>query len=112
MGYTSPMKSCLAIGALVIGLIIAGVIGWALTAGGYRLSEDPELEMAGAWARAFRDDAPPELSREIGKACTEEIGRSPWTRDGSLALFNCIRRKGEAAGYSYTFDEEPAAPAA
>ena len=102
------MKSCLGIAALAIGLVITGIIGWALTAGGYRLAEDPELEMAGAWARAFREDAPRELSREIGRACQEEIDRNPWTRDGSLALFTCIRRKGEAAGYSYTFDEEPA----
>ena len=105
------MKSCLALGALAIGLVIAGIIGWALTAGGYSLSEDPELETAGAWARAFRDDAPKELSREIGRACASEIDRSPWTRDGSLALFTCIRRKGEEAGYSYEFDEAPGAPA-
>ena len=102
------MKSCFAIGALVIGLVITGIIGWALTAGGYSLSEDPELELAGAWARAFKADAPPELSRTISRACKEEIGRSPWTRDGALALFTCIRRKGEEAGYSYTFDEESA----
>ena len=69
--------------------------------------------MAGAWARAFKAEAPPELSREIGRACAAEIGRNPWTRDGSLALFNCIRRKGEEAGYAYTFDAEPpTAPAA
>ena len=104
------MRSCLAIGALVIGLVITGIIGWALTAGGYSLSEDPELEMAGAWARAFKADAPPELSRTISRACAAEIGRSPWTRDGSLALFTCIRRKGEEAGYTYEFDEEPAVP--
>jgi len=106
------MKSCFALGALAIGLVIAGIIGWALTAGGYSLRDDPELEMAGAWARAFRADAPPELSRKIGRDCEREIGRSPWTRDGSLALFTCIRRKGEEAGYSYQFDEEPTAPAA
>ena len=105
MCYLAHMRSCLAIVSLVIGLVIAGIIGWALTAGGYKLAEDPELEMAGAWTRAFREDAPKELSREIGRACAAEIGRSPWTRDGSLALFTCIRRKGEEAGYSYTFDE-------
>ena len=55
---------------------------------------------------------PPELSRKIGRDCERQIGRSPWTRDGSLALFTCIRRRGEEAGYSYEFDEEPTAPAA
>ena len=63
--------------------------------------------MAGAWARAFRADAPPELSRKIGRDCEREIGRSPWTRDGSLALFTCIRRKGEEAGYSYNSTRSP-----
>jgi len=31
----------------------------------------------------------------------QEIGRSPWTRDGAMALFTCIRTKAEAQGYYY-----------
>jgi len=43
------MKSCLGIGALAIGLVIAGIIGWALTAGGYSLREKrPHAAMPGA----------------------------------------------------------------
>ena len=77
----------------------AALIAVALaTAGcGFSLGEDPELEDAAAWAREFKA-AHPELAREIGPRCGKEIGRSPWTRDGSLALFNCIRAKAEERG--------------
>ena len=81
---------------LFVGLLFAGAIGWAVTLGGYSL-DDPAIEAQGAWTRAFRQDNP-ELSREIGRQCKDEIGRSPWTRDGSLALFQCIRAKAEAQG--------------
>ena len=90
---------------MIAGLLFAGLIGWAVTIGGYSL-EDPELEAEGAWVRAFKQDAPPELAREIGQQCKREIGRSPWTRDGASALFRCIRTKGEARGYFYEWDPE------
>lgn len=95
---------------MIAGLLFAGLIGWAVTIGGYS-PDDTELEREGAWTRAFRQDAPPELSREIGQQCKREIGRSPWTRDGASALFRCVRTKAEAQGYYYEFDEEPADPA-
>ena len=93
-----------ALGTLLTLLFAAG-IGWAVTLGGYSL-EDPELEAQGAWTRAFKQDAPPELSRQIAQQCKQEIGRSPWTRDGAMALFTCIRTKAEAQGYHYESDEE------
>ena len=89
----------------IVGLLFAGTIGWAVTLGGYSL-DDPELEAQGAWVRAFKHDASPELTREIGQQCKEEIGRSPWTRDGAMALFTCIRTRAEAQGYYYEWDEE------
>lgn len=93
----------------ILSLLFAGLIGWAVTAGGYSL-DDPEIEAEGAWVRAFKQDAPPELAREIGQECKQEIGRSPWTRDGAMALFKCIRAKAEAQGYDYEWDdEEPSA---
>jgi hypothetical protein len=68
------------------------------TAGcGFSLGEDPELEDALEWSRDFKARNP-ELARELGQQCKTEIGRSPWTRDGSLALFRCIRAKAEARG--------------
>ena len=86
------------LGALLILLFVAGLV-WAVTLGGYSL-EDPELEYQGAWTRSFRQDNP-ELARAIGQQCKQEIGRSPWTRDGAMALFTCIRTKAEAQGYFY-----------
>jgi hypothetical protein len=83
----------------IAGLLFAALIGWAVTLGGYSL-DDPEIEAEGAWVRAFKQDHP-DLAREIGPQCRQEIGRSPWTRDGALALFRCIREKGEARGYYY-----------
>lgn len=80
-------------------LIFIAALGWAVTLGGYSL-DDPELEYQGAWTRSFRQDNP-ELAREIGRQCKGEIGRSPWTRDGAMALFTCIRTKAEAQGYYY-----------
>ena len=64
----------------------------ALPGCGFRMGEDPELEEAMEFARWFKAEHP-ELREEIGQQCKREIGRSPWTRDGSLALFNCIRAK-------------------
>ena len=96
------------LGARLTLLFTAGV-GWAVTLGGYSI-DDTELEAQGAWTRAFRQDAPPELSRQIAQQCKQEIGRSPWTRDGAMALFTCIRTKAEAQGYHYEWDdEEPSA---
>jgi hypothetical protein len=86
------------LGALLSLLFVAG-LAWAVTLGGYSL-EDPELEYQGAWTRSFRQDNP-ELARAIGQQCKQEIGRSPWTRDGAMALFTCIRTKAEAQGYFY-----------
>lgn len=87
-----------ALGAVASLLVLAG-FGWAVTLGGYSL-DDPEIEAAGAWTRSFRQDRP-ELARAIGRQCRQEIGRSPWTRDGAMALFRCIRAKGEERGYYY-----------
>ena len=89
---------------LVLGLLFAGLIGWAVTLGGYSL-DDPAIEAEGAWVRAFKQDNP-ELARKFGPECKREIGRSPWTRDGAMALFQCIRAKAEAEGYHYEWDEE------
>ena len=88
----------------VLGLAFAALIGWAVTLGGYSL-EDPEIVAQMAWVQAFKEEAP-ELAREIGPQCGREIGRSPWTRDGAMALFTCIRSKAEAQGYHYEWDEE------
>ena len=66
----------------IAGLLFAALIGWAVTLGGYSL-DDPALEREGAWTRAFRQEAPPELSREIGQQCKQEIGRSPRCSPGS-----------------------------
>ena len=72
-------------------------LAFLLAAGcGFRL-EDPELEDALEWAHRFNAEHP-ELREEIGQQCKKEIGRSPWTRDGSLALFGCIRRQAELRG--------------
>ena len=95
-----------ALGAFA-GLAFAAFVGWAVTLGGYSL-EDPEIEMEMAWVGAFKQDAP-ELARRIGPECKREIGRSPWTRDGAMALFRCIRAKAEAQGYHYEFEEPPSA---
>jgi len=69
----------------------------ALSACGFRMDEDPELEEAMEFARWFKAEHP-ELREEIGQRCKKEIGQSPWTRDGSLALFNCIRAKAQERG--------------
>jgi hypothetical protein len=76
--------------AIMLALVLSGC--------GFR-SEDPELEEELAWSRDFKADHP-ELVHELGQACKKEIGQSPWTRDGSLALFKCIRRKAGEKGYS------------
>ena len=83
----------------LLGLLFLGGLAWAVTLGGYSL-DDPEIEAERAWAQGFKQDHP-ELAREIGQQCKQEIGRSPWTRDGAMALFQCIRAKGEARGYFY-----------
>ena len=89
-------------------LAFAALIGWAVTLGGYKLP-DPEIEAEMGWVQALKEDHP-ELAREIGPQCGREIGRSPWTRDGAMALFRCIRAKAEARGiYYYWDDEEPPA---
>ena len=87
------------------GLLVAAGLGWAVTLGGYSL-DDPEIELEGAWVREFKRDQP-DLAREIGPQCRQEIDRSPWTRDGAMALFRCIRAKGEARGFYYEFEPEP-----
>ena len=87
-----------ALGSLASIVLTAG-LAWALTLGGYSLN-DPEIEEERAWVQGFRHDQP-EAAREIGQQCKHEIGRSPWTRDGAMALFRCIRAKGEANGYFY-----------
>ena len=97
------MSKFLKIGCALPVLAFLALLGWAVTIGGYSLN-DPEIEEQGAWTRAFREDAPPELSRRIGRECKEEIARSPWTRDGAMALFTCIRRKAEAEGYTYEWE--------
>ena len=84
--YETPMRT---VALLAIALVTAGC--------GFGLGEDPELEDAAAWAREFKA-ANPEAAREIGPQCGKEIGRSPWTRDGSLALFDCIRAKAVERG--------------
>ena len=92
-----------------VGLGVGGIALAGVAFGGYRL-EDPELEMEIAWVRAFKMDAP-DLSKQIARGCRDEIGRSPWTRDGAFALFSCIREEAEERGYYYYWDEEPAAAA-
>ena len=78
-------------------LIAALGLAATLSACGFRMGEDPELEEAMEFARWFKAEHP-ELREEIGQQCKKEIGRSPWTRDGSLALFNCIRAKAAERG--------------
>ena len=77
--------------------LIAAAAAATLSACGFRMGEDPELEEAMEFARWFKAEHP-ELREEIGQQCRQEIGRSPWTRDGSLALFNCIRAKAQERG--------------
>ncbi len=86
------MSKFLTIGCGLPFLAFLALLGWVVTLGGYGL-DDPELDEQGAWTRAFRDDAPPELSRRIGQECKVEIARSPWTRAGAMALFTWFRRK-------------------
>jgi hypothetical protein len=86
------------LGTLFSLLFTAG-FAWAVTLGGYSL-DDPEIENERAWVQGFKYDQP-EAARQAGHECKHEIGRSPWTRDGAMALFRCIRAKGEAAGYYY-----------
>ena len=96
-----PMNqsSCLTVGCGLPLLAFAVLIGWAVTFGGYSL-DDPEIEEQLFWVQDFKADEP-ELSRQMARQCAEEIGRSPWTRDGAMALFSCVRAKAEAQGYSY-----------
>lgn len=76
-------------------LIAAGV-----SACGFSLGEDPEMEEALYWARDFKAEQP-EVSRAIAKECEKELTSSPYfTRDGALQLFQCIRREAEARGYA------------
>ena len=82
-----------------VGLLFTAGFAWAVTLGGYSL-EDPEMETELAWTREFKYDQP-ETARKFGLECKHEISRSPWTRDGAMELFRCVRVKGEAAGYSY-----------
>lgn len=63
-------------------------------------ADDPELEEARAWAQGFRMDQP-ESAKVIGQECKAAQTRAPWTRDGALELFTCIRGKAEAQGYYY-----------
>ena len=89
-------------------LLVIGAVGiGGMVIGGYRLS-DPELEMQKDWVHAFRTDAP-DLSKQIARGCVNEIGRSPWTRDGAFALFSCIREEAEEQGYEYEWTEEQVA---
>ena len=81
------------------GLLFMGGLAWAVTLGGYSV-EDPEIDAEIAWVQGFKYDQP-EASREIARQCRDEIRRSPWTRDGAMALFRCVREKAEANGYSY-----------
>jgi hypothetical protein len=87
-----------ALGSIASILFTAG-LAWALTIGGYSL-DDPQIEEERLWVQALKYDQP-DLSRSFARQCKGEIGRSPWTRDGAMALFRCIREKGEAAGYFY-----------
>jgi hypothetical protein len=72
---------------------------WALLFGGYS-PDDPEIEEAGIYARSFKHYEP-EASKQVAKACKAELTQSPWTRDGAMELFTCIRTKGEAQGYYF-----------
>jgi hypothetical protein len=87
-----------ALGTVATVLFTAGLT-WAVTLGGYSLN-DPEIEEERAWVQGFKQDQP-DLARKSGLQCRDEIGRSPWTRDGGMALFRCIRAKGEANGHYY-----------
>ena len=72
----------------------------ALSGCGYGLGDDPEMEEALYWARDFKAEQP-ELSRAIAKECEKELTANPYfTREGSLQLFNCIRREAEARGHA------------
>ena len=86
------------LGTVASTLFLAG-FAWAVTLGGYSL-DDPEIDSERAWVQGFKQDNP-EAARQSGLQCKHEIGRSPWTRDGAMALFRCIRAKGEAQGYYY-----------
>ena len=90
LGFLTSLV-CVPLGILVL---------WALTAGGYSLQEDPEMEEAGIYVRSFRHYEP-DASREVGKACKAALTQSGWTRDGALELFTCIRTRGEAQGYYF-----------
>jgi hypothetical protein len=77
---------------------IAALLAWALTLGGFRV-EDPEMEEALYWAREFKAEQP-ELSRAIAKQCEPRLTASPYSRDGALQLFQCIRAEAEAQGHA------------
>ena len=77
---------------------IAALLAWALTLGGFRV-EDPEMEEALTWAREFKAEQP-ELSRTIARQCEPRLTASPYTRDGALQLFQCIRAEAQAQGHA------------
>ena len=80
------------------GLMVAGLVAWALTLGGYRV-EDPEMDEALYWAQDFKDEQP-ELLRAIAQQCKPRLTASPYSRDGALQLFQCIRAEAEAQGHA------------
>ena len=92
------MKILVGCGGLIGLILVAGLL-WAVTIGGYSL-DDPAIDEQGAWVRSFRQDNP-ELANSIGQECKAAQSRSPWTRDGAMELFTCIRGKAEAQGYHY-----------
>ena len=96
-GVYMRLSSCLGIagGGLAIAFVV--FIGAAMTIGGYSL-DDQEIDEARLAIQDFKAENP-ELARQFGRQCAQEIGRSPWHRDGALALFRCIRAKADAAGY-------------
>ena len=70
----------------------------ALSACGFRM-DDPEMDEALAWARDFKAEQP-ELSRAIARQCEPRLTASPYSRDGALQLFQCIRAEAQAQGHA------------
>ena len=83
----------------VSGAAMTGLLAAAFTIGGFDV-DDPQLEEALHWARAFSAERPA-VTRALAAECAAEMAASPLlTRDGAVQLFDCVRSEAEARGYA------------
>ena len=83
----------------VWGVAMTGLLAAAFTIGGFDV-DDPQLEEALLWARAFTNERPA-VTRALAAECAAEEASAPlFTRDGAVELFDCVRSQAEARGYA------------